>query len=224
MVRAGLKLRGHGCEGSVNLSIIHPGEQCSPANRFARRRRARTLFRVRYGPRDRKTTPVSQQGRKEMSYQRLNFMGLGIKKLVLRRMGLRALIVIALIGISVTGCAQSGTRGTSSLASQNASQSARIAAECAALGKAYSMSGKKNSGIVEGCPGYENVRSSRSNFSEAGLFLSAAGAKLPAHVAKDGDATRIYRRMISRGTPPAIAARVSKSAEFKKAVAVAKAQ
>ena len=135
----------------------------------------------------------------------------------------RVLTIIGLV-MMLAGCA--GSQNSPALSSEPVVLTQAIMAECRLLTRAYQetkkRTGQHRPGIVEGCPDYKKIAASSNRVTQAGSFLSAATARVPANV-KAGGATaqRLYQRMIARGTPAKIAQIVSQSPEFKVAVNVA---
>ncbi|MEL6967746.1 MAG: hypothetical protein AAGM04_10235 [Pseudomonadota bacterium] len=138
------------------------------------------------------------------------------------------LCLVLVSALAVSGC--SSTASTAALEVQpkvNANRQAAVAAECRLLVMAYERTKadteRDEGSIVKGCPGYENIPVSTSNFREATRFSRAQSASLPYDaIEKDKVATRIFQRMIARGSDPRVAEVLTKTQEFRLAVQTAR--
>lgn len=82
---------------------------------------------------------------------------------------------------------------------------------------------REEGSIVKGCPGFENVPVTTSSFRESTRFSRAASASLPYDaIEKDKVATRIFQRMIARGSDPRVAEELTRTQEFRLAVQTAR--
>ena len=101
----------------------------------------------------------------------------------------------------------------------------RIAAECRLLALAAAQMGVQmaaqmdtqgtpaHDGLQEGCPGV-TARDTRPLSRQTASLRAATAASLPATVAAGTRAETVFRRMITRGVPPAIAATLVTHQEF----------
>ncbi len=93
-------------------------------------------------------------------------------------------------------------------------RAARIAAECRLLEAAHAATRAEGLAappdILTGCPGHEHLRDTMPLRAQSAALRTANAARLPPAVAALGpQAARIYRRMITRGVPEPVAARVA---------------
>ncbi|MEM8750503.1 MAG: hypothetical protein AAGF28_09380 [Pseudomonadota bacterium] len=128
--------------------------------------------------------------------------------------------------VALAGCVQTSAPVTQVNTKDILNRQAALAAECRLLALAYEKAleiEKANGTIVEGCPGYENVPVVTNQFTQASSFSRAASASLPLDASAKGPAaTRIFQRMISRGTPAGIAEQLTTTPEFAAAVKAAR--
>jgi len=93
----------------------------------------------------------------------------------------------------------------------------RIAAECRLLALAAAQMDTQGTpahdGLQEGCPGV-TARDTRPLSRQTASLRAATAASLPATVAAGTRAETVFRRMITRGVPPAIAATLVTHQEF----------
>lgn len=73
--------------------------------------------------------------------------------------------------------------------------------------------------IVIGCPGRTSIRSQMSRLENAAAFRAAASAPLPPAASASDVGKRLFQRMISRGVPVNVATRMTRTPEFKRALA-----
>lgn len=93
----------------------------------------------------------------------------------------------------------------------------RLAAECALLAQASDLMSSQGSlapeGLRDGCPGV-SARDIRPLAQQTASLRTANAANLPATVIAGTRAEIVFRRMITRGVPPEIAAALAASEEF----------
>lgn len=90
----------------------------------------------------------------------------------------------------------------------------RIAAECALLSRATAaMGAAAHDGLLEGCPGVA-ARDTRPLSQQTASLRAANAAPLPASITPGTRADTVFRRMITRGVPPALATTLATSEEF----------
>ncbi len=133
------------------------------------------------------------------------------------------IMFIMMLAFLLVGCS---TTNTVPVTPKPIAMTQLMAAQCRVFERAFKatkqQSGQTKYSIVEGCPDYQNVNVIRNQFSEAGLFLSAASTATPAHVKQSGAAgVRLFQAMLSRGVSAKIASETAKSPAFKVAVNVA---
>ena len=116
----------------------------------------------------------------------------------------RAFTLAAVASLTLSACASAPSTQSSSKAAEPANPI--ILAECAlyeaAMQRVAVAEGAPKFGIVEGCPGYEHIFVPGT----ATLFLKTASAPIPPAATALGKMGKIlFRRMIARGVPNAIA-------------------
>lgn len=89
----------------------------------------------------------------------------------------------------------------------------RIAAECALLAEAARQMTAPHPGLREGCPGTQ-ARDTRPLPDQMASLRAANAAALPPGLAPASRAETVFRRLITRGVPPAIAAQLAGTPEF----------
>jgi len=127
----------------------------------------------------------------------------------------------------LSACTTTDTAALTQQPQEDQNKQQAIAAECRLMALAYQRTktdAERDEGsIVKGCPGFENVPVTTSNFREATRFSRAASASLPYDaIEKDKTATRIFQRMIARGADPRVAEELTRTQEFKLAVQTAR--
>ena len=95
----------------------------------------------------------------------------------------------------------------------------RIARECRVLEMAHGVMAARGESpapdILVGCPGHEALRDAMSMAQMSAATRRANAAVPPARVrAMGGRADMVYRRMITRGVSPDVAARMAETPEF----------
>lgn len=120
---------------------------------------------------------------------------------------------ISVLILGLAGCATA----VSAPAPHPQGRTARIAAECRLLEVAHAETLARGldapSDILVGCPGHETARDTMPLKAQSAALRRANAAVLPPDVVANGpQAARLYRRMISRGVPEAVAAAVSQGA------------
>ena len=96
---------------------------------------------------------------------------------------------------------------------------ARVAAECRMLAQAHAETLRRGLAappdILVGCPGHEALRDAMPLAAQTAALRAANAAVLPPEVAASGvRGARIYRRMITRGVPEAVAGDVARGPLF----------
>ena len=99
----------------------------------------------------------------------------------------------------------------------------QILAECKVLEAAHAatraQAGTAPPDILVGCPGHEGLRDAMPLAAQSAALRAANAAVLLVAVARGGpQAGRVYRRMISRGVPEAVAAQVAQGQMWQAAV------
>lgn len=92
----------------------------------------------------------------------------------------------------------------------------RIAAECALLAQAARQMPAPHAGLSEGCPGTE-ARDTRPLPEQMASLRAATAAALPPGLAPASRAETVFRRLITRGVPPSIAAPLTSTPDFRRA-------
>ncbi len=135
----------------------------------------------------------------------------------------------ALIGAMVllSACSPSVQQAAPKANAAPSNKTLAIQAECQLLNEAFRITAERENkqvlSIVNNCPGFENAAPNSGTFREAALFNRASSASLPYDAKVTGKtATRIFQRMIARGTPPIIAEELTRTSTFSNAVATAK--
>ena len=90
---------------------------------------------------------------------------------------------------------------------------ARLAAECALLAEARLRDASLHPGVTEGCPG-STARDTRPLPEQMTSLRAAQGAALPAGVAPGTRGDTVFRRMITRGVAPPLAAALTGDPRF----------
>lgn len=125
------------------------------------------------------------------------------------------LMILATLAIS--GCA--ATTGPVTAPVMAVSRSAAIAAECRMLEEAHALTlaaeGRAPADILTGCPGHENARDEMPLKAQSAALRRAGVAAIPPVVQALGvQGPRVYRRMITRGVPEAVAQQMAPRASF----------
>ena len=94
----------------------------------------------------------------------------------------------------------------------------RIAAECSLLATAAQRMVAPPPGLFEGCPGAEGVQDTRPVEVQTNSLRMASAAPLPQGVMAGTRAETVFRRMITRGVAPGLAAQLTGSPEFAAAI------
>ena len=97
----------------------------------------------------------------------------------------------------------------------------RVAAECRLLERAQAETSARLlrvwPDVLVGCPGHEGLRDAMTLAQMSAATRAANAAQLPPGVAR-GRAEMVYRRMITRGVPEAVARDMVASEEFAAAI------
>ncbi|MCL4674582.1 MAG: hypothetical protein KJZ59_00765 [Pararhodobacter sp.] len=89
----------------------------------------------------------------------------------------------------------------------------RLAAECRLLEAAAARMEAPHAGLREGCPG-ETARDTRPLPAQTASLRAANAAPLPPGIDAGTRAETVFRRMITRGVPVALAATLVQSDDF----------
>lgn len=122
--------------------------------------------------------------------------------------------------IALAGCSDTGT---STAQATPAQVSQKVTTVCAMYERAYTETKAAllpaPIDIVIGCPGRTSLKSQRSRLERATAVRTATAAPVPAAAGPDEYGTRLFQRMISRGVPVVVATRMTRTPEFKRALA-----
>lgn|GEM_PF-1445823 len=117
----------------------------------------------------------------------------------------------------LAGCgAQVAGPGAAVAPVSGVSRAQAIAAECRLLEEAHrrvaSAQGRASADILTGCPGHETLRDEMPLKAQTAALRRANAAQIPPVVQGLGvEGPRIYRRMITRGVPEAVAQQLAAS-------------
>lgn len=92
----------------------------------------------------------------------------------------------------------------------------RLPAECALLAEAARRMPSPHAGLSEGCPGIA-ARDARHLREQMASLRAATSAPLPPGVAPSSRGETVFRRLITRGVPPEIAAPLTTTDDFRRA-------
>lgn len=123
--------------------------------------------------------------------------------------------LLVLVPLMMLSACMSGLPSLPRAASEPSAQD-RIVAECALLSLAEGQMSAPHAGLREGCPGVA-ARDTRALRAQTAALRRATSADLPDGVAPNSRAELIFRRMITRGVPVALARQLSATAEFQAA-------
>ncbi|MEM1040445.1 MAG: hypothetical protein AAGI12_13365 [Pseudomonadota bacterium] len=140
--------------------------------------------------------------------------------------GLSAACAVLSVAL-LSACTTTDTSSFAAPPKVDATKQQAIAAECRLMAMAYERTktdAERDEGsIVQGCPGFESVPVNTSSFREATRFSRAASASLPYDaIEKDKIATRVFQKMIARGSDPRVAEELTRTQEFRLAVQTAR--
>lgn len=92
----------------------------------------------------------------------------------------------------------------------------RISAECALLAEAARLHPPLHAGALEDCPGIA-ARDIRPLAEQMASLRAATAAALPAGVRAGSRGETVFRRLITRGVPPGVAAELTTRPDFARA-------
>ena len=122
--------------------------------------------------------------------------------------------------VALAGCNSTGTPTAQSTPAQ---VSQKVTTVCAMYERAYTETKAAllpaPIDIVIGCPGRTSLKSQRGRLERAAAVRTATAAPVPATAGSDEYGTRLFQRMISRGVPVVVATRMTRTPEFKRALA-----
>ncbi|MCC5999258.1 MAG: hypothetical protein JJU19_00130 [Pararhodobacter sp.] len=133
----------------------------------------------------------------------------------------RLSVTLVLPGLLLTGACSPGALALRDGPAPD--HSTRIASECRLLERAQAETMARNlpswPDVLAGCPGHESVVPAMTMAQASDATRRANRASLPEQVSGAGARAEIvYRRMITRGVPPAVAEAMTATAEFAAAI------
>lgn len=133
--------------------------------------------------------------------------------------------LMILTALALGGCAAAPGPVTAPVSAPVAgvSRSAAIAAECRMLEEAHALTlaqqGRAPGDILTGCPGHPGARDEMPLKAQTAALRRGSAAQIPPVVQALGvQGPRVYRRMITRGVPEAVAQQMAGRESFAAAV------